>query len=475
MAKISPFVFQQFFDNNGDPLASGKIYTYESGTTTNKATYTDADGGSANTNPIVLDANGRANIWLGDGAYTFKITTSADVEIDTVDDITGEVTSLFGANFFTITTNTLVNSGHQNAVLRCTSAVTLSIIPAATAGSGFYFTVRNDSGGDVTIDPDGAETINGSSTFTIYNGGTFLIYTNGTAWYTLYGPNVYADTNNTWTGTNTFSSTVSFDGKWSTGDDGERTISSGVIVITGAFHTVDTEGDAATDDLDTINTGASGMRLVLRAESAARDVVIKHNTGNILTPGGIDITLTDLNRVVDLIYDSEQGKWIVQGISKDYVDNESTKLKAYFLHIQDQKAAGTAGGGFTSGAWQTRVLNTEVTDEIGSTLASNQFTLPSGTYYIEASVPAFSCNLHKAKLRNITDGSDTLIGTPAYSANGSYADTRSFVSGRFSVASVKTFEIQHQCSLTKATDGFGQAAGFSVTEIYADVRIWKVG
>lgn len=56
----------QFFDNNGNVLSGGLLYSYEAGTTTPLATYTSSTGATANTNPIVLNAGGRpANeIWL---------------------------------------------------------------------------------------------------------------------------------------------------------------------------------------------------------------------------------------------------------------------------------------------------------------------------------------------------------------------------------------------------------------------------
>jgi len=52
-------VAAQFFDNNGDPLSGGLLYSYASGTTTPLATYTSSTGLTANTNPIVLDSAGR--------------------------------------------------------------------------------------------------------------------------------------------------------------------------------------------------------------------------------------------------------------------------------------------------------------------------------------------------------------------------------------------------------------------------------
>lgn len=143
------------------------------------------------------------------------------------------------------------------------------------------------------------------------------------------------------------------------------------------------------------------------------------------------------------------------------------------LHIVDEKAAGTDAGTFTSGAWQTRTLNTKAVDEIGSTLASNQFTLPAGTFRAYARVPAFHVNHHKSRLRNITDGSTTLVGSSQYCevAAGPTDQTDSIIIGRFTLAGTKTFEIQHQCETTKTGNGFGEGAGFSEVEHYAEIWI----
>lgn len=89
MASISPIPKLQFFDNNGDPLVGGKLYTYAAGTTTPLATYTDAGGGTTNANPVILDSRGEASVWLGTSPYKFKLTTSANVDVWTVDNLNG--------------------------------------------------------------------------------------------------------------------------------------------------------------------------------------------------------------------------------------------------------------------------------------------------------------------------------------------------------------------------------------------------
>ena len=80
------------------------------------------------------------------------------------------------------------------------------------------------------------------------------------------------------------------------------------------------------------------------------------------------------------------------------------KFETALLHVRDEKAAAAHGGASTSGSFLTRTLNTSVTNEItGASLASNQITLPSGTYYIFATVPIYAGDDSKFKLRNTTD------------------------------------------------------------------------
>jgi hypothetical protein len=151
------------------------------------------------------------------------------------------------------------------------------------------------------------------------------------------------------------------------------------------------------------------------------------------------------------------------------------KFESALLHVRDEKASGTDGGTFTSGSFQTRTLNTSVTNEIsGASLSSNQITLPSGTYFLYATAPAYGVDTHKLKFRNTTDSSDTLIGNNQRIADALDAATTAHISGRFTIAAQKTFELQHRCNTTDSGDGFGVGANYSIVEVYADVQIWKV-
>ena len=146
-----------------------------------------------------------------------------------------------------------------------------------------------------------------------------------------------------------------------------------------------------------------------------------------------------------------------------------------YLRVQDQKTSGSQGGTFTSGAYQTRTLNTVVSNSItGASLSSNQITLPEGEYYIMATLPGHQVDFHRGRLQNITDAT-TIINSPNERTNNiDTVMTRALVCGYFTIAQSRVFELQHRCSVTRGTDGFGAAASFGIEEIYSDVKIWKV-
>lgn len=145
----------------------------------------------------------------------------------------------------------------------------------------------------------------------------------------------------------------------------------------------------------------------------------------------------------------------------------------------NQLASGTTQetvGTFTTGAWRTRVLNTEVIDtEAIASLASNQITLGAGTYRIRAKGPAFQVDYHQVRFYNITESATVEYGNEALSGASDNCVTVSEVVTEFTIGSTKVFELQHRCSTTKASLGFGVGAGTFGTVWYtAVVEIWKI-
>jgi hypothetical protein len=86
-------VAAQFFDNDGNVLSGGKIYTYSAGSSTPAATYTTSAGNITHSNPIILDSAGRVpsgEIWLTDGVnYKFVVNNASNILIGTYDNISG--------------------------------------------------------------------------------------------------------------------------------------------------------------------------------------------------------------------------------------------------------------------------------------------------------------------------------------------------------------------------------------------------
>jgi hypothetical protein len=87
IATLSPSPKMQFFTAAGVPLVGGKLFTYASGTTVPLATYTSSAATTANTNPVILDSRGEANVWFGPSRYTLLLKDSLDNLIWTADGV----------------------------------------------------------------------------------------------------------------------------------------------------------------------------------------------------------------------------------------------------------------------------------------------------------------------------------------------------------------------------------------------------
>jgi hypothetical protein len=119
-AALIPVPKMQFFDNNGYPLAGGQIYTCVAGSScpgTPLATYTDSSATpqSQNPNPVVLDAAGRASIWIGASAYKIVAEDATGNTLWTQDNVSSTAIatsgSLTGANGATLIGYTAAGTG----------------------------------------------------------------------------------------------------------------------------------------------------------------------------------------------------------------------------------------------------------------------------------------------------------------------------------------------------------------------------
>lgn len=218
------------------------------------------------------------------------------------------------------------------------------------------------------------------------------------------------------------------------------------------------EGDILTFDLTEVATDAEGL------------TIVGQNSGKTLR---FNLTVEEEDGTPSV---SNVGKIVVpDGSLSNNGGGEVSIIHTPYICIQDQKAQGTSGGTFTSGAWRTRDLNTEVSDVGGfASVSSNQITLAAGTYIFDISAPAYKCNRHQAKLYNVSDASDVAFGSSEYTGSADNTGNRSVIRGKFTIAASKILEVRHQCQTTANTYGLGVEANFG-TEIYTIAEFWKVG
>lgn len=163
---------EQFFDNSGNVLSGGKIYTYAAGTTTPLATYNSIAGNTANANPIVLNAAGYVGgeIWLAFGvAYKFIVKSSADVTIGTWDNVTGTPTALQIAE----------------------TVAALALVTGMSDGERILV----EDWGWYRYDASSSATVNGASVVTAAGGvGRWLLEIDGVHFNTIYNVKEYGAT-----------------------------------------------------------------------------------------------------------------------------------------------------------------------------------------------------------------------------------------------------------------------------------------
>ena len=214
--------------------------------------------------------------------------------------------------------------------------------------------------------------------------------------------------------------------------------------------------------LGTATPMADGTAAAGSATNASHEDHI-HPVGNAVY--GPSTSPTDGHLVV---FDGTTGKLVKDG---DAVPSGGAGMD--YINVQDQKSTSTNGGTSSAGGWQTRDLNTEQSDSGGHvSISSNQMTLDAGTYIVNISAPCCNVNSHQIRLYNITDSSVVLTGTSELAYAGSNVQTRSLISGSFTISGSKVLAVQYKCSTGVSTIGLGVAGSFG-TEVYTIVEMWK--
>lgn len=302
MAQIFYEPLARVFANDGAVGAGYKYYFYTTGTSTPISSYTTQALTVANAYPVVADSNGRfPAIWLSNLATSkVVLTDSNNVVIETQDPV-GATTSTTSLNDLDVRP-----TSYWGLTTGTSTAYVLTANPSISAYSNvqtFFFQPHVANGAASTIAISGLSALNLKK----YTGqGTKVALQIGD----LQATERYE---------------ANCDGvdivvlnprslPLNAGASPTLTIAVGVAAITntGSSYLVDTEGAAATDDLDTINGGNDGQIIFVSNVADARNVVLKHNTGNIFNPNLSDVTIDVTTDKIALVYNSTLAKWIVQ-------------------------------------------------------------------------------------------------------------------------------------------------------------------
>lgn len=184
------------------------------------------------------------------------------------------------------------------------------------------------------------------------------------------------------------------------------------------------------------------------------------------------------NQLADVEYDGVDMVIIdplppVSGITQSAAD--ARYLGIGYMLVQHQVAQGTSGGSAAAGI-QTRPLNTVVANTIsGASLASNQITLPAGTYRVRGFAEAFHVNASKIALYNVTDATYIQQGGSVNGENtlGDLMTIEVSLVGRFTLAATKVLELRQFCEIAYATSGLGYPSNSMGVEVYAGLEIMK--
>ena len=313
----------RIFTNAGLVGVGYKYYFYQTGTTTPVTTYQNIGLTVANTNPVVSDSNGRfPDIFYSDLSQLKLIVkdSSGNIVEGAGADPVGASASAVSLNDFDVRP-----TSYWGLTAGTSTAFTLIANPTISAYANtqtFVVQPHLDCGDSPTLAVDGLSALNWKK-------------------YTQQGTKVALKANDLRGGQRYFCINDGVDIvalnpsvlPILSGSATALTIATDTVTLTNnsSSYVLDTEGAAASDNLSTISGGQEGQIIFIYSAADARNIIIKHNTGNIFNPYATDITLDLTSDIVELRYSSVSAKWIVisQHVRFDFLASKSTNGYTY--------------------------------------------------------------------------------------------------------------------------------------------------
>lgn len=453
----------RLLDANANPVAQGYLEFYNAGTTTPRTVYSDSGLTTAIGTTVYVDDGGmpvseqggsnHVLVYIGTAAYKVRAFDADGVQVSgfSFDNVKGALdTSAFAVTSAAPSIPVVSRSdltwsvGSTPTLYNCNvsgGSQTITIPSAVERGSGFLFGLRHDAAGSTNA---AVYQVTGSET----------IKENGSAAMPAGVLTAYGET------------------KWFLSDGVGWTVSSYVapLLKSGIF--------AVTDRITAFpSSPVAGALYLFSGTPTGTAATQGFQTGDIAEYNGIGGYImhrpqTDCGWFAyikdERIYTSYQNTaWVDQtGMP---APSSSTRKIAIF---QDQKANGTDGGTALSGSRQVRTLNTTVVNSItGASLASNQVTLPAGTFKITATAPFTLVDTGVLYFKSTTTSTE-IIGTNFNFANATSGRGVAELVGTLTLSAAETFELQYRVATSVATNGLGGATAFSDgVEVYATVMV----
>lgn len=331
---------QAYYTSAGVPLVGGRLYTYAAGTSTPKATWSDAAGTTPNANPIILDSRGEATVFWS-GAYKVELRDSANAVIWSVD------------QFVAADTSVITPDGRAT-------------LPSATTVDLGATTVRSiDISGVAAIQSFGTTAGDGTMRLLRFTGACSLVH-NGASMILPGGVNIQCAAGDTATvlclgGGNWVVSNYVRAARFDENDRRASTVASAATVDLGSAlgRSLDISG---TTTITSFGTAPAGTWRMLRFTGA---LTLTHNATSMILPNATNIVTAAGDTAVAVSLGS--GNWYIAGFERASIAVfQGTRLSAQ-----------------TSGLVLTYSGEFDPTNSLNN--GTGYFTVPtSGVYYFSA-------------------------------------------------------------------------------------------